>query len=81
MASNQISKSMVVAISQVAKVMGLETIAEHVENEQTVAELRAIGMELGQGFHLGKPAPMEQQLARLFHQDEVAARRRGGSAA
>ena len=61
--------------------MGLETVAEHVEDEDTVTELQEIGLQHGQGFHLGRPAAMDDQLAALLGHDEIAARRGGGTAA
>jgi Amt family ammonium transporter len=39
--------------------MGFETIAEFVEDAPTLALLRDIGVEYGQGFLLGEPAPIE----------------------
>jgi diguanylate cyclase (GGDEF)-like protein len=64
-AENQISESMVVAITQVAKVMGLSTVAEYVESESIAAKLRGIGVDYGQGFYLGRPRPIDQVLADL----------------
>ncbi len=64
-AENQISESMVVAIAQVAKVMGLQTVAEYVESESIAAKLRSIGVDYGQGFFLGRPRPIDQVLADL----------------
>ena len=34
-------------------------IAEYVENESVVELLAEIGVDYGQGFHLGKPEPIE----------------------
>lgn len=64
-AANQISESMVVAIAQVAKVMGLRTIAEYVESEDVAAKMREIDVDYGQGFHLGRPQPLNNVLADL----------------
>ncbi len=64
-AANQISESMVVAIAQVAKVMGLRTIAEYVESEDVAAKMREIDVDYGQGFHLGRPQPLNDVLADL----------------
>ena len=46
---------MVESIQQVGKVMQLETIAEHVEDEATLLLLREIGVDFAQGYHLGRP--------------------------
>jgi Amt family ammonium transporter len=42
--------------------MGLETIAEFVENEQILDKLRDIGVDYAQGYHLGKPIPIASLL-------------------
>ncbi|WP_417499043.1 EAL domain-containing protein [Methylophaga sp.] len=53
---------MVKSINDIGHVMGLETIAEFVENEEIWQKLKAIGVNYGQGYHLGKPAPIDQIL-------------------
>jgi PAS domain S-box-containing protein len=45
------------AIVSLARAFGLKTIAEGVEDEQVLTILRAEGVDFGQGFHLGRPAP------------------------
>ncbi len=49
------SNIMVEAIHSVGTKMGLFTIAEYVENEETMQELQRIGIDLVQGYHIGKP--------------------------
>jgi diguanylate cyclase (GGDEF)-like protein/PAS domain S-box-containing protein len=49
---------LVSAIVQMAKPLGLETVAEGVENEATLDVLREIGVDFAQGFHVHKPAPL-----------------------
>jgi diguanylate cyclase (GGDEF)-like protein/PAS domain S-box-containing protein len=51
------------AIVRIAKGLGKRTIAEHVEDEQTVEALRRMGVDYAQGFHLGRPGPVEAALA------------------
>jgi EAL domain-containing protein (putative c-di-GMP-specific phosphodiesterase class I) len=53
--ANQISKSMVVAITQVARVMNLSTVAEYVETENTKNLLAKIGVDFAQGTPLVSP--------------------------
>lgn len=48
----------VTAISRVAKKIGVETIAELVESEETIASLRAIGIDFAQGFGISRPRPL-----------------------
>ncbi|HHO59984.1 MAG TPA: EAL domain-containing protein, partial [Thiotrichales bacterium] len=45
-------------IQQVGKAMKLQTIAEHVEDEATLAVLKEIGIDYVQGYHLGRPQAM-----------------------
>jgi EAL domain-containing protein (putative c-di-GMP-specific phosphodiesterase class I) len=47
------------AITQVTRTMGILTIAELVENEETLTKLRAIGVDLAQGFGISSPVPLE----------------------
>lgn len=48
----------VTAIKQVAKKIGVKTIAELVENEEIIAKLRAIGIDFAQGFAISRPRPL-----------------------
>lgn len=45
------------AIVDVAKGMGIKTIAEFVENEETIPILKEYGVDYGQGYFIGKPSP------------------------
>ncbi len=54
-----IDHAMVESIHRLAQIMGFETIAEFVEDQPTLDLLRQIGIHHGQGFLLGKPAPLE----------------------
>lgn len=60
--SDRVSASMVSAIHQIGKEMGLQTIAEFVENEAIVKKLEQIGVNFAQGYHIGKPGPLMEQL-------------------
>ena len=63
---NRISESMVAAITQVAKVMELKTVAEYVESEQTRKLIAELGVDFAQGHNIGKPLPLDETLATLF---------------
>jgi diguanylate cyclase (GGDEF)-like protein len=67
-AENRISESMVAAITQVAKVMELETVAEYVENEKTRKLVAELGVHYAQGHAIGKPVPLDEVLAELAGQ-------------
>ena len=57
-----IDRAMVEAIHRLSAIMGFETIAEFVEDEATLHMLQEIGVNHGQGFLLGRPAPIESML-------------------
>ena len=48
----------VTAINRVAKVIGVKTIAEMVESEETIASLGGIGIDFAQGFGISRPRPL-----------------------
>ena len=54
---NKIDRAMVEAIHQIGCVMGLKTIAEFVEDEAIIDELRRIGIHYAQGYGIGRPEP------------------------
>jgi EAL domain-containing protein (putative c-di-GMP-specific phosphodiesterase class I) len=52
-------RQVVKAIVDVARNFGIKTIAEGVESQVTLELLRSFGVDLVQGYHLGRPAPVE----------------------
>ena len=60
MATDPIDRAMVEAINQIGHVMQIQTIAEWVENEETLTLLKQIGVNFVQGYHIGKPAPLRK---------------------
>lgn len=50
--------AMVKSIHEVATVVGLKTVAEFVENDQILHELKVLGINFAQGYGLGKPEPL-----------------------
>ena len=59
MTSSRIDQAMVGALNHVAHTMGLETVAESVENPETLESLRDLGVDFVQGHATGSPAPFE----------------------
>jgi PAS domain S-box-containing protein len=57
-------RRIVQSIIGVAQQFGLQTIAEGVEDEQTLIFLRGAGADHAQGFLLGRPKPTERRFAR-----------------
>lgn len=62
---NRISESMVAAITQVAEVMQLETVAEYVGSDEARDLVRKLGVDYAQGNFIGKPAALDGVLADL----------------
>ena len=56
---------MVTAITEVARVMELKTVAEYVENDETRALLESIGVDYAQGHVTGKPPALAAVLDEL----------------
>jgi diguanylate cyclase (GGDEF)-like protein/PAS domain S-box-containing protein len=50
-----VDRSMVEAISQIGKAMGIQTIAERVESAEVLAELGRLGIGFAQGYHIARP--------------------------
>ncbi len=61
-----VDKHLVLAMVHLAKSLGKETIAEYVEDEETLEMLRTIGVDCAQGFHIGRPEPLDGVLKRLL---------------
>ncbi|EWH09354.1 hypothetical protein DS2_13189 [Catenovulum agarivorans DS-2] len=54
-----IDRAMVKSIYEVAKAIGMETVAEFVESEDILADLRSIGINYGQGYGIAKPMGLD----------------------
>ena len=68
-----VSESMVRAITEVGHAMGLQIIAEYVENAAIRAKVRSIGVDFAQGYAIERPIDLGELLAR--HQmDRIEAR-------
>jgi diguanylate cyclase (GGDEF)-like protein len=52
---SQKDRAFVETIWKLAADLGIQVIAEHVEDEHVLGELRKIGVELAQGYHIGRP--------------------------
>jgi diguanylate cyclase (GGDEF)-like protein/PAS domain S-box-containing protein len=55
LAHNLVDQQVVKAVVQISKALGLKTIAEYVGDEATVLALRHYGVDMMQGFHIGRP--------------------------
>jgi diguanylate cyclase (GGDEF)-like protein/PAS domain S-box-containing protein len=52
-----VDKAMVDTIRRIGGVLGMITIAEAIEDEETCQLLKVMGIDYGQGYHLAKPGP------------------------
>ncbi len=59
---NKLDLAMVKSINEIGHVMGMQTVAEFVENDEIVELLREIGIDYGQGYGLGRPKPLAELL-------------------
>lgn len=50
------------SIMGIAGRLGMRAIAEGIEDEETAEAMRLAGVPLGQGFHFGRPEPLEYSL-------------------
>lgn len=55
-------RAIVQTMNTLAISLGKNTIAEFVENEDVLKVLKEIGVKFGQGYHLGKPGPIDDIL-------------------
>ena len=57
--NDKIDHAMVEAINQVGHIMGIQTIAEFVENEEILARITAMGVDYAQGYAIARPQPLD----------------------
>jgi diguanylate cyclase (GGDEF)-like protein/PAS domain S-box-containing protein len=58
MVNDRVKRALVESIHQIGNVMGIKTIAECVENRETLEALQKIGVDYAQGFFLARPQPL-----------------------
>jgi diguanylate cyclase (GGDEF)-like protein len=59
-ASDGPSSAVVGSVVEMASRMGALVVAEGIEHASQLAQLSALGIEAGQGYHLGRPGPIER---------------------
>jgi len=59
------AESTIQAIAQLARGMGLITVAEYVETDEIRMRLGKLGVDYGQGFAIGRPVPIGDVLEQL----------------
>ena len=58
LAEDNIDQAIVAAVHRVGQVMGIQTIAEFVENHTILEHLRSIGVDYAQGYGIHQPEPL-----------------------
>ena len=58
--NNQGDYAVVRSINEIGHYMGKKTIAEYVENDEILCELREIGVDYAQGYVIEKPKPLDE---------------------
>lgn len=62
-AHNTTDRALISAVVHIARNMGKYTIAEFAGDQQTVEVLTSLGVDFVQGYYLGGPAPLSEQVA------------------
>jgi len=62
-----VNLAIVKATNEIGHALGIKTIAEYVEDIETLEALRQLGVDYGQGFGIARPKPLEN-----FRIDELA---------
>jgi diguanylate cyclase (GGDEF)-like protein/PAS domain S-box-containing protein len=62
MVEDQVKRALVESINQIGHVIGVQTIAEWVENRATLDALKEIGVDYVQGYWIAKPQPLVHDL-------------------
>ena len=62
LASNAKDYAIVKSIHDVCRVMGIETVAEFVENQDIIDRLESIGINYAQGYAIGRPKSLDSYL-------------------
>ena len=74
--SDVVSESMVSAINQVGHAMGLSTVAEYVENDGIKNKLVELGVDFAQGYGVGLPIDLREQLTIVRNAHKEASRKK-----
>ncbi len=64
-ATDPFARVTVESVCRVAEIMKIETVAEFVEDDTCLSVLQELGVDLAQGYGIGKPQPIDEQLAQL----------------
>jgi len=65
LSNSRLNQAVVASIGGVARELGVDVIAEHIEDTEAVTILRSLGIGYGQGFLFHRPQPLETLLHNL----------------
>jgi EAL domain-containing protein (putative c-di-GMP-specific phosphodiesterase class I) len=71
LSTNPASRHVVRAVIDLAKAFGYRTVAEGIEDEQTLELIGAMGVDLAQGFAIGRPGPLADTLCQRGGRGEL----------
>ena len=57
--TDPIDRAMVKSINEIGHVMGMKTIAEYVENDCILQQIKELHVDYAQGYHISSPLPLE----------------------
>jgi len=66
LSKDPVDRHLVMAMVHLAGSLGKKTIAEFVEDQETLDILRSIGVDCAQGFRIGRPRPLDDLLTELL---------------
>jgi EAL domain-containing protein (putative c-di-GMP-specific phosphodiesterase class I) len=64
-AADATDRLVISAVAEIARGLGKNTVAEFVPDDRTIELLLALGVDNGQGYHLGMPRPLEEVMTML----------------
>ncbi|UTW45613.1 EAL domain-containing protein [bacterium SCSIO 12696] len=64
MANNEVNQSIVQSVHAIGHALGMETVAEWVEDTETISMLKKIGVDYIQGYVVSAPFPIEALITR-----------------
>lgn len=79
MVSNDRVRALIRGLSQVAGELGVYTLAEGIEGQEQVEISKQLGIIKGQGYHLGRPMPLETLIGMAQQEFPEGAPRRPGA--
>jgi diguanylate cyclase (GGDEF)-like protein/PAS domain S-box-containing protein len=56
---DRVDRALVTAVVGVGRQLGMTTVAEQIDRPPLVSLLRSLGVDHGQGYHLGRPQPLD----------------------